>query len=261
MNLLETWANWEPGSPPFALDADREVLHSRRSLKAVVTHCDWQEAHCAPDFCAPGDTRLHLGLLPQPFFGDVRRASIYILLLNPGLGPQDYYGEYRIPEYRQALLANLKQQFAGVAPFLFLDPQFAWHGGFDWWHGRLAKLMMRLASAWRVSFADARARLASVIASIELLPYHSAAFKDGGRWLQNLTSVELARAFVTEFVLPRVRSGDAIAIVTRKVAVWGLPEQAGVVTYTAAQARAAHLTPDSPGGSAILEHLGVQPRP
>jgi hypothetical protein len=255
MNLLETWKKWHPNSPPFVLDDDLETLEPDH----YVTRRGWQDAIGASDFCSPGDTKLHLGLLPQPFFGDVRRASIYLLLLNPGLGPHDYYGEYEVPEYRAALLANLKQQpRRGTIPFLFLDPQFAWHGGFAWWHRKLAKVMQRLASAWNVTFADARVRLGARLASIELLPYHSSAFRDTGGWLRKMRSVDLARAFVKEFVVPRVERGDAIVIVTRKVASWNLPENAGVVVYSAAQARAAHLTPNSPGGRAILNHLGVR---
>jgi hypothetical protein len=258
MHLLEVWESWQPSSPPYALDGDLEVLNSHRSAQAVVTQTSWQAAYQAPDFCAPGDRRLHLGLLPQPFFGDVRNASIYVLLLNPGLGPHDYYGEYEVPEYREALLANLRQPLgADIKPFLFLDPQFAWHGGFGWWHGKLTKVIERLASAWKVSFAEARARLASTLAGIELLPYHSSAFKDAGCWLRELESVALARAYVTDFVLPRVQRGEAIIIVTRKVAEWSLPERDGVIAYSSAQARAAHLTPESPGGRAILNHLGV----
>ncbi len=258
MNLLDAWANWELASAPFVLDGDREVLNSERSTRAVVTYRCWREASGAPDFCAPGDTRLHLGLLPQPFFGDVRRATVYILLLNPGLGPDDYYGEYEVPKYRETLLANLKQEFrdASPIPFPFLNPQFAWHGGFNWWHGKLAKVIDRLASARRISFSKARSYLGSVIASIELVPYHSPAFKDADGWVHKLPSVDLARRFVADFVLPRVQSGEAIVIATRKVAAWNLPKHPGVVTYSAAQARAAHLTPDSPGGRAILRHLG-----
>ena len=161
-----------------------------------------------------------------------------------------------MPDYRAALLANLKQQPPiGTIPFLFLEPQFAWHGGFDWWHGKLAKVIQRLASAWDVSFAKARARLGSALASIELVPYHSSTFRDSGGWLRKLRSVDLARTFVTEFVLPRVERGEAIVIVTRKVKSWSLPELPGVITYSAAQARAAHLTPNTPGGRAILSHL------
>lgn len=41
-------------------------------------------------------------------------------------------------------------------------------------------------------------------------------------------------------------------IVTRQARSWGLPPEDGVIVYTGTQARAAHLTPDSPGGKAIL---------
>jgi hypothetical protein len=244
---------------PFALDRDLHLLGSERGSRSVVVHRSWREAWQAGDFCSSSDTRLHLGLLPQPFFGDVRRASIYILLLNPGLGPSDYYGEYEVPEYRATLAANLKQKLGkGATPFLFLDPRFAWHGGFNWWNGKLAQVIARLASAQGVSLADARSQMASVLASIELLPYHSSSFRDGGGWLRNLQSVDLARRFVAEFVLPRVRRSEAIVIVTRKVAEWKLPEQPGVVTYDAGEARGAHLTPESRGGRAILRRLGVE---
>jgi len=142
-------------------------------------------------------------------------------------------------------------------PFFFLDPRFAWHGGFDWWNSKLAKVIDRLAAARKTSFAEARTYLGSKLASIEMIPYHSASFKDQGGWLRNLRSVSLARAFVKQSVLPRVKRGKAIVIVTRKVRLWDLPRCSGVVKYTAGQAIGAHLTPNTPGGRAILKRLGA----
>ena len=256
VGLIEEWSSWRLSMPPHVFGADRYWLSSRRSAGVTVVRTGWQEAFTADDFCAPGDTRLDLGLLPQPFFGDLRRASVFLLLLNPGLGPDDYYGEYEVPAFRAAMLANLKQDVSATGhPFLFLDPQFSWHGGFDWWHSKLAQVIQRLANGWSVSFAAARSRLAAAIASIELFPYHSASFRDADHWLRNLSSVELARAYVRDVVIPRVRGGDAILIVTRKAREWGIPAQDGVVVYGPAEARAAHLTPESPGGQAILRHL------
>jgi len=256
MNLLEAWAAWTPKEPPFILDADRAVLTAARSMRSLVTLDSWKAAHEAEDFGAPGDRRLHLGLLPQPFFGDLQRASIFVLLLNPGIGPTDYYGEHEVPGYRNALLATLKQDFPrGSIPFLFLDPQYAWHGGFEWWHGKLAMVICRLAEMWRVPFATARARLATDLAAIELLPYHSATFRDAGGWRRNLTSVALARAFVQTVVIPRVKRREAVAIVTRQAKAWSLPDLPRVIRYSGQEARAAHLSPDSPGGLAILEHF------
>jgi hypothetical protein len=56
-------------------------------------------------------------------------------------------------------------------------------------------------------------------------------------------------------VLPRIEHGEAIAIVARKAELWGLPTLPGVARYSGQEARAAHLTPDSPGGRLILERL------
>jgi len=252
--LLTQWAQWEPTRLPFVLDADREQLEN--SSKSVSTHASWPEAISAADFGRPGDTRLHLGLLPQPFVGDLLRASIYVMSLNPGLDPTDYYGEYEIPAYRNALLVTLKQQFHdGALPFIFLDPRYSWHGGFRWWHGKLAQVLTTLANEAGVSFASARARLAAQLASIELLPYHSSKFSDAGGWLKKLKSVALAKSFVKNFVLPRVERGEAIAIVLRKVALWELPKIPDVILYEGKHAQGAHLDPGSAGGRAILAKL------
>jgi len=256
MDLLREWAAWEHGEAPFMLEGDRSILTSQRSARALVTIRSWSTAHGADDFGAPGDTRLHLGLLPQPFCGDLRRASIYVLMLNPGLGWSDYYGEYEVAEYQHALLGTLKQEFQqGSIPFLFLDPYFAWHGGFAWWHGKLSAVIGQLAAMWSIPFAAARARLGRELASIELVPYHSATFRDAGRWIQQLHSVALARAFLQNIVIPRVERGEAIVIIARHAKAWSLPEHPRVVRYSGQEARAAHLSPESPGGRAILEHL------
>jgi len=140
MTLLEEWAAWRERRAPYLLEADREILFREgRPSDAITNITSWRSAYIAEDFCKPGDRKLHLGLLPQPFCGDVRGASIYILALNPGLGPHDYFGEYKVPKFRRALLSALKQRVSGNhLKFHWLDPQFSWHGGFRWWHGRLA---------------------------------------------------------------------------------------------------------------------------
>lgn len=257
--LLETWAQWAPDQPPFVLEGDRDVLKSEKSARAIVSHDSWVKAFCQADFCAPGDRKLHLGLLPQPFCGNMLGAKIYFLLLNPGVGLGDYFAEHQVPAFRAALFANLKQRFEKESmPFLFLDPRYAWHNGFGWWHGKLSGVIKRLADHWELSYADARLRLGASVASLELVPYHSASFHDADNWLGRFQSVELARNFVAESIMPRVQSGEAIMIVVRKAAEWRVTQQPGVVIYTPGQARAGHLTPDSAGGAAILRHLGVR---
>lgn len=167
-----------------------------------------------------------------------------------------------MPEYRKALLANLKQEFKpGSLPFLFLDPHYSWHGGFAWWQGKLAGVISLLADTLSIPFACARARLARELASIELVPYHSPSSRDGGDWIRHLHSVCLAGEFVRDTVVPRVRSGQAIVIAARQVEVWDLPNHPRIIRYSPQEARAAHLSPGSRGGKAILRHLARQCRP
>ena len=78
----------------------------------------------------------------------------------------------------------LRTAFHEMAPpFIFLDPHYSWHGGFLWWHGKLAQVIKTFADERGVSFASARATLAAELASIELLPYHSSKFRDADGWL------------------------------------------------------------------------------
>ena len=256
MNLLDEWSAWQTESAPFILAADREVLTARRCIDRLITFTSWAQACGDADFGRPGDKRLHVGLLPHPFCGDLRNAAVYILLLNPGLGPHDYFGEFEVPAFRAAVINNLKQQFPiGSIPFFLLDPQFSWHGGYGWWHSKLGGVIERLKDVWQLSFAAARAKLGSFVASIELVPYHSAGFHDAGGWVRQLYSAALARSFVSDVVVPRVAAGEAIVVVTRQTSAWNLPDRAGIVKYSSSEARAAHLSPDSRGGRAILNQL------
>jgi len=247
--LVRVWRKWKGMEPPYLLAGD-----SIKGCKASVLN--WSEAIAEEDFCRPNDDRVHLGLMPHPYCGDVLNARVYILMLNPGLNPSDYFGEYAVPGFRQALLGNLRQKFPnGSHRFLFLDPQFSWHSGFRWWHGKLAAVIQVLSDKWGCSFADARKAMAGSLASVELVPYHSKKSSAVSACLRSgLRSSELAREFVQGYVMPRVSVGEAILIVTRKADLWGVSSRDAIV-YSPAQARAAHLTPQSLGGKAIIRHL------
>ena len=258
MDLLEAWAEWSPESPPYLLNADRDLLIGPQSGNEVVVYPGWEQFIQDPNFGAPGDRRLHLGLLPQPFLGDMRNASIYLLLLNPGLAPMDYFGEHMVPGYYQAILNNIRQLTGSEKPtFLFLEPSFAWHSGFTWWNRKLRKLIHAMAVARNVHFAEARKRLSNELAAIEFFPYHSAEFSVSHRVLERLPSVMLARTFVHKYALPRVQQKKALLIVLRKGSAWDLPSDPGIVIYKGAESRGAHLTPNSRGGMAILRHLDM----
>lgn len=248
--LLEAWRTFRPTQGPFVLAEDRPLLNE----PGLTCRCgDWRGYVADPDFGATRDPALHLDLLPMPFVGNLETASVYLLMLNPGLAPSDYFAEYEVPEYRAALRANLRQDQG--SSFFFLEPRFSWHGGFGYWHGKLHGLIAALAQRRGISYGAARMLLQSRLAVLQLAPYHSPTFALPDRVLHSLRSVELARAFAVEELLPRAQTDDCLVVVCRRARAWELPDVRNVVVYGASEARAAHLGPASRGGKAIIDFL------
>lgn len=258
LELINTWKNWTPTTPPHALNEDYELLIHPTGKETITIKQSWEDVYNSSDFEKPDDTRFHLGLLPKPYIGDLQNATIFILLLNPGLSPDDYYGEFKVPEFRKSVLSNIRQDFGNDDfPFLFLNPKYAWHAGFEWWHNKLKDVIKDLSTNQKISFAEARKKLAQRLACIELLPYHSKKFSLSEKQLRKLSSTQLSIEFVEKFVVPKVKRREAIVIVTRKTRFWNLPENRGVILYNAGQARGASLSSNSPGGRAILNHIDI----
>jgi hypothetical protein len=95
---------------------------------------------------------------------------------------------------------------------------------------------------------------------IELVPYHSIAFK-GHRLSRILPSTAQAKNLVHLNLLERKSSGEVLVIAMRKAAAWGLAgiERNDVILYAKGLARGASLGSRSPGGRAILERFGIEP--
>ena len=113
----------------------------------------------------------------MPFAGDIEKARVIVLLLNPGLEPDDYFAEYRVPGFRDRLICSLRQDFSRTEhPFVSLDPAISWHSGYRWWHGKFQSVMASLAKEWNVSYADARRHFSKILGCVELVPYHSVSY-------------------------------------------------------------------------------------
>ena len=267
MGLLREWSEaadqWNPGVTPFVLGADADWLKSYSS----VIYRSWDEARQASGFYVPDkrrDRRLHLGLLPVPFMGDLRNASIYVLMANPGVKPDDYR-EHEESAFRRTLLANLRQErLDGVLPFPYLDPRFDWHDGFKYWDGDhgLGKTIGELARVWGIPEPEARAMLCDRLAVIQTVPYHSASGPRPSKWLNSWPSVRLAGEFLRDTVVPRVRSGEAIVLAMRRVKDWDqylptdLSDGQGVMrSANSGEAIGVSLGPNSRWGRAILRQL------
>ena len=101
---------------PYLLPGD-DRLHEEQKLACCFR--GWENFIAQPDF-GKRSNQLNLGLLPMPFAGNLNTASVFLLMLSPGVGPDDYFGEYRVPEYRSALIKNLHQ--GDDSSFLFWTP-------------------------------------------------------------------------------------------------------------------------------------------
>lgn len=224
----------------------------------AVLHKSWKSYISEKDFGRPHDRRLHLGLTPVPFTGDAENAKIILLLLNPGLEPADYYGEFEVAGFRERLIDNLHQDFSRRDyPFVYLDPEIAWHSGYRWWYGKFQGIIAEFAAFKGISYSEARWALARAVACVEMVPYHSVAFGISEKIWKSLPSVRLARSYVREVLVPRARGRRILIVATRQVAGWDVAKSDNVILYEGPETRAAHLTPRSRGGRSILEFLGV----
>ena len=84
--LVTAWRAVAPPAP-FALPGDQQAL--QQWGERTVIH-DSFDSYVDDDVFGLPDRRLHLGLVPAPYLGNLARADIFLLLLNPGLGPAEF---------------------------------------------------------------------------------------------------------------------------------------------------------------------------
>jgi hypothetical protein len=197
--------------------------------------------------------------------GDLRNASIFILMLNPGLSPGDYFAEQNWPSWREAVVNNLRQEELDEEyPFLGLYPRFAWHPGFGYWNKKFRSIAIEIGEQQSVSYREALGRISRRVAGLELVPYHSKSY--GGRsLLRKLPSRNIILRYVHNTLAPKADKGQALIIVIRGAKSWGLHEKKDnqnrqtIFVYQGSEARSASLSLNkSRGGPAIARWLGLQ---
>ena len=250
--LFTAWQSFSPARFPRLLPEDK---HLDNQPGRVLTYRSYEEFTASDNFGNTACTQFHLGLLPQPFIGNLSKSSIFILMLNPGFAVGDYYALHHSPAYAAAIKRNLSQQNGSDDfPFFFLDPQFAWTAGGQWWQARLHSVATELMRLNSISLRQALQHISQHVACLEMVPYHSRSFSS---LKVELESKKLVCQYVKEVLVPRTRQGNALLIATRQAAAWPLPQPSNpnIITYNAGQARGAHLTMNTAGGQAILERL------
>jgi hypothetical protein len=255
--LIEFWKKCDLKKPPFVHPGDWDIINSQKPGLVQGIPSNYARFVERPEFT---ENKLHLHLVPQPYAGNLKNAEIVILLINPGLGYTDYWGESEIPSFRERLEDNLLQRHDDSSdfPFMWLDPSLCWHGGFIWWEKKLQEVINTIAiKRFDGNYRAALSAVSKKIASVELVPYHSFSF--GAHSLINrLPSVRLMHDFVRKQLVPKAIGRKLTLIVTRQVKTWSLPSgHEHIKTYSGGQSRSASLTSKSPGGQVILRAFGI----
>jgi hypothetical protein len=260
VEIVEFWGGCQLDKPPFVHPDDVPVLKSRFGDLAKDLARSFDDFVASARFGQFGDKNFHFSLYPHPFAGDLSRADIFLLQLNPGMNLADYHVEWNGPAFRSIMTRNIRQNLEGVEfPFWPLDPKLCGTTGFRWWESKLRDVCTIIAQKkYNGRYLEALRELSRRLAVIELVPYHSIAF-DSGSLIRELPSAKAAIRFVTNDLLKRVRSGRALIVAVRGIKDWGLsgPNIKGVVAYSGGLTRGSSLSSRTPGGKAILDYLGV----
>jgi hypothetical protein len=110
-DLIQFWQQCRLDQAPFVHPEDRDILSKKKRWIADNDPVDFDSYIASPRFGDSSDDRLHLSLLPIPYMGDLRKADIVVLLLNPGFEYSDYWAETKMPEYRNRLRACFINRF------------------------------------------------------------------------------------------------------------------------------------------------------
>lgn len=203
----------------------------------------------------PAPNGFQLSLYPSPYVGDLRNAKVIVLLLNPGFNTGDYYAELESTSFRRAQRNTVTQQLSNTEyKFFLLNPAFCWAPGFRWWEQKVRKIALKICDDRKISYRKALRLISSILAAIELVPYHSVSFGKGCRSLRT-TVDELPSVKESIAKVKRLAKNPAVTIyVARQWKRWDAGLKGAEATVLSSNnARGVSFPVDSRIGKAILK--------
>ena len=253
-SLLKTWQSLDLNKSPYILPGDKKILNeSKTPISSIRDFIDW---HSDKDFGQRLPHELQAGLLPVPFVGDLRKARVFLLTLNPGFEPLDLYSEDTNADFKKDLVHNLTQSsLDSEYPFLTLNPKHSWHGGYKYWGKRFSDLIAFFQTERKCSFRQSLAFIAQNMAVLEAVPYHSTSFKVSHKTIATMESWKAIRSYVHKELIPRALEEKILLIVLRANWFWNLDASTNVIIYKQSEAIGSSLSLSSRGGKAIQSFL------
>lgn len=246
--LINFWKKFKPSSEDFCVHQDDyKVMMKKRWQGASPTGRSSVERFFEQLSSSElGD--FHLSLTPVPYVGNLNKADIFLLMINPSLGYADY-GTDANPDFCEAITKNRNQDFSEAEQScLALNFKYWDRSWFFYYEKLLRRTVRAYAEKTGVSYLDALDVLSRRLAILELVPYYSGDISQfGKRFLRELTSAQKARDAAQE-LLQRAQNDTATVIVRWGSDKWGL---AGNRTITHNTGRNGF----SEGQEAILKRL------
>lgn len=120
----------------------------------------------ACDIAALGDrtSHLHFEIKPMPYLGNIQKATVVVLALNPGFVPEDLTG-YNEPTFMKLHELSFTQE--ADPPFYAIDSRHASSGTYIWWHRILGSLSKAGVSEEQMS---------QHLMCVQYFPYHSVTY-------------------------------------------------------------------------------------
>lgn len=151
---------------------------------------------------------LQLGLLPQPYLGNIEKSTIIMLMLNPGFSGGEFK-EHNEPGSQQAILNTIHQNFRnnGISeyPFMYINPKFnnteGWKylcgkKGYGLKKGRLRDCLDRFRDISHKTDQEVLRFFSQHISFLETVPYHSAGFNLTNKFIRELPSFKMAMDYL-----------------------------------------------------------------
>ncbi len=236
-------------------DEDRKIDFKNKQIKDVINYHDFIHHEKFGNV----KNELHFNLLPEPYVGDIKNATIYILLLNPGFSIADYYVESK-DDLRQSILNSIKQEFKDEEyPLIWLNPKYLWTPGGQWTERKLKDLICHVKETnENYSYSDALKHVSKKVAIIQLVPYHSKSFGLGKRMMK-MESVNRIKKFVKNDIIKKAEKDKACIIQTRSISEWNLnlhkDNTKNIIIYDRGQRRSASLSEKSPAWEKMKEFI------
>jgi hypothetical protein len=235
--LLAHWASYKPGSGN--LHPADEIPYLRYKLKK---------------FDGNPNRKIHTDY-PQPFYGNIKNASLYFLMLNPA------YDDIEVPVDTKAIQNAWKKQYNQTEsryPFLPFNPDL-YPNGHRYWYNRKTKNgkfapVIRALEHKGYSPDEAFAWIGKNVCDLELFPYRSnnTGMSKEERILLpcGVPSVKL----ITDFAREIAKDKSKLIIVLRAASAWDL-SGSNVINYpeTTRHAQNPSLKSNFAGKESVIE--------